>query len=149
MRKNSVPLNKWQEGVLSSLKDIWCSIHECKKVSADFVFRKNLNSKKKSDGEWQLKVSPVYQEVLGGIEDGAKKVSCFTMDLTKLILAPHWEILQICTGTYCSFCQNHDGIPSVRVSAKFKNKPVEITIYLQPVHDRIEEVIMMNKKNRK
>lgn len=137
------PLNSWQKEVLKSLKKIWASVHDCKKVHADFVLKKNYKNK---EGKWHLYISPIIQEVIGGIEDGATKTSCFNMDLTNLILMSDWEVSSIVTKTVCSFCKHNNDLPSVEIKAKYKNCPIQITIYLSPFHDTIQETICLHNK---
>lgn len=143
--KSKIPLNDWQKEILSNLKSVWSSVHDCKKVHADFVLKMEDKSSK-NNGKWYLNISPIVQEVIGGIEDGAKKTSCFSLDITSLILLPDWEIISIISKTSCSFCKGTDNSPSVQITAKFKDQPIEITIYLNPVHDTIQDTICTHQK---
>lgn len=146
-REMNMPLNKWQKEILKSLKSVWSSVHDCKKVHADFILKNDLQDKKNNQ-KWLLNISPITQEVLGGIEDGARKNSCFSLDISQLILLPEWNVSSIRVLTACSFCREESCIPSLKISAFFKDRPIEISIYLNSVHDTIEDIICMNQKNR-
>ena len=142
-----IPLNSWQKEVLKSLKEVWTSVHDCRKVHADFVLKKT--SKKNNDNKkdkWYLHISPIVQEVLGGMEDGATKTSCFNIDLTKLILMSDWQISSIVTKTICSFCKDNNDLPVVEIKAKYKDCPIHISIYLSPLHGTIQDTICLHQK---
>lgn len=143
--QKKIPLNAWQKEILKDLKSVWSSIHDCKKVHADFVCEMDEKSPTK-EGKWFLNVSPIIQEIVGGMEDGAVKNSCFFMDLTNLILMPNWEITSMVIKTSCSFCKENKSVPAVNLIAKFKDCPIEITIYLSPVHDTIQDTICTHQK---
>lgn len=84
------------------------------------------------DEVYELRVAPVFQEILGGSEDGQKVWTAFGMNLSNLFAEPGLAATEIECRSYCFECTN---IPFVGIRGNYKGHPFVLMIYLEPVRE--------------
>lgn len=92
----------------------------------------HLNWKVERVGEdlMQLDAAPVYQDILGGSQDGLKVWSGFSMHLSKLFAEPDVEVTEHGFMTYCIECTP---TPFFGVNGKYKGRGFLLKLYLEPI----------------
>ena len=86
----------------------------------------------------QVEVSPCYQEVFGGVVDGLRVWSGFSMNLTDFFAEPDVEVSEVGFRSHCSECTT---IPFIGIRGTFKRKAFVAMIHLEPVESEPVEVI--------
>ena len=78
----------------------------------------------------QLEVAPIFQEVLGGDQDGLRVWTAYSMRLSDLFSEPGIEVTEFGFRTYCVEC---NPTPMFGVRGKYKGHPFVMMIYLEPI----------------
>ena len=78
----------------------------------------------------QFEAAPVFQEVLGGDQDGLRVWSAYSMRLSDLFSEPGIEITEFGFRTYCVECNKTH---FVGVRGKYKGQPFVLMIHLEPI----------------
>ena len=99
----------------------------------------------RDDGVWQIEVAPVYQEVLGGEDDGKKVWTGFEFDLTGLFGEPGVFALEFGAVSYCIECNN--ATPIIAVRGRYQGVPFVMKLHLEPIPDSDPVEIIDTIKN--
>ena len=78
----------------------------------------------------QFEVAPVFQEVLGGDQDGLRVWSAFSMNLSEFFSEPGLEVIEFGFRSYCAECTP---TPFFGIRGKYKGKPFVLMIHLEPI----------------
>jgi hypothetical protein len=102
---------------------------------------------KLDDGVMQLSVAPIFQQILGGAEDGKLVWTGFSMRLHELFAEPSLEMTEVGFRSYCESCTLN---PFIGISGNYKHRPFILTIHLEPVLDTdpIEVIDTINNQTR-
>jgi hypothetical protein len=95
----------------------------------------------------RFSVAPVFQEILGGDQDGMKVWSAYEMNLSDLFAEPGIEITEVGFRTVCIECSP---TPFVGVRGNYKGQPFVLMIHLQPIADTepVEIIDTINNQTR-
>lgn len=83
-----------------------------------------------TDDGWQISVAPIYQEVVGGQQDGEKVWSGFRFDLSAFFA--EWGLL-VESVNAASFCVECNETPYVGVRGTYFAKPFNLRVHLEPI----------------
>ena len=112
------------DGFHQALERHWHHHAMCNLISVQTTFSPILQM-------WCVEASPVFQEIVGGSEDGAKVWSGFEFYPTDFAdEEPEVEVESVALATYCVHCSNS---PFARLSGRFKGLPFLLRIYLEPI----------------
>ena len=92
----------------------------------------------------QFEVAPVFQEILGGDQDGLRVWTAFSMNLSDLFSEPGLEVTEFGFRTYCIECTP---TPFFGVRGKYKGRPFVLMIHLEPIPDSETVEIIDSIKN--
>ena len=92
--------------------------------------RHRLWSERVENDVIQLEVAPVFQEVLGGEQDGLRVWTAYSMRLSDMFSEPGLEVTEFGFRTYCVECTP---IPMFCVRGKYKGQPFVLMIHLEPI----------------
>jgi len=92
----------------------------------------------------QFEVAPVFQEVLGGGEDGMRVWTAYSMHLSALFSEPGLDVTELGFRTYCIECTP---TPFFGVRGKYKGRPFVLMIHLEPIPDSETVEIIDSIKN--
>ncbi len=84
------------------------------------------------DGVTQLEAAPVYQEVVGGSEDGMRVWSAYSMHLSELFAEPGLDVTEF---GYRSFCVECTTVPFCGVRGEYKGRAFVLLLHLEPIPD--------------
>ena len=93
----------------------------------------------------QFEVAPIFQEILGGDQDGMQVWSGYEMNLTDFFAVPGIEVTEIGFKSLCVECALN---PFIGIRGEYKNGPFILTIYLQPIADTEPVEIIDTIKNQ-
>lgn len=79
-------------------------------------------------GEWLIVAAPVFQEVLGGEDDGKTVWTGFVFDTEKLLRAMTVE--SISAGSVCNECSP---TPTLVIRGRYRGHRVSLKVLLEPV----------------
>jgi len=102
------------------------------------------SSERLADGTMQFSAAPIFQEILGGDQDGMKVWSAFEMNLSDLFSEPSIEITEVGFRSVCIECTP---TPFVGVRGTYKEQPFVLMIHLQPIADTEPVEIIDTIKN--
>ena len=103
----------------------WSHHAPCNSISVEVRHRPERN-------DWSIVVSPPYQEVVGGSQDGEKVWAGFDLDISGLLDEPGFEVDAMGAASYCVQCSP---TPFVGFKGRFKGKPIFLRISLEPIPD--------------
>lgn len=106
--------------------------------------RHRLWSERVENDVMQLEVAPIYQEVLGGEQDGLRVWTAYSMRLSDLFSEPGLEVTEVGFRTYCLECNQ---TPFVGVRGKYKGHPFVLMIHLEPIPESQTVEIIDTIKN--
>ena len=92
----------------------------------------------------QLEVAPVFQEVLGGDQDGLRVWSAYSMRLSELFSEPGLEVTEF---GYRSFCVECTPTPFFGIRGEYKGHPFVLMIHLEPIPDSQTVEVIDSIKN--
>jgi len=93
---------------------------------------------------WRVSASPVFQEVLGGPDDGKKVWAGFLFEMGDFSWSPGVSIQEQVVASYCNECTPY---PKVMAKGTFEGHPFLLHVYLEPIADtEIVEIIDTIKK---
>jgi len=98
----------------------------------------------RDDGVWQIEVAPVYQEVLGGEDDGKKVWTGFEFDLSGFLKGQDVFALEFGAASYCVEC---NATPIIAVRGRFQGQPFVLKLHLEPIPDSEPVEIIDTLKN--
>jgi len=101
--------------------------------------------KERDDGVWQIEVAPVYQEVLGGEDDGKKVWAGFEFDLSGFLAEQEVFALEFGGASYCIECKNATPIMAVR--GRYHGQPFVLMLHLEPIPDSEPVEVIDTLKN--
>lgn len=109
--------------------------------------RHRIWSERVEDDVTQFEVAPIFQEVVGGSEDGMRVWSAFSMHLSDLFSEPGLEVGEFGFRSYCIECTP---IPFFGVRGKYKGRPFVLTIHLEPIPktEPVEIIDTINNETR-
>lgn len=95
----------------------------------------------------QVEAAPIFQDILGGAEDGKRVWSAFQVDLSKLLAEPGIEVEEFGFVSYCVECT---AVPFVGVRGKFMNTGFLLKLYLEPIpnSEPVEIIDTLKKETR-
>ena len=102
------------------------------------------SSERLEDGTMKLSAAPIFQEILGGDQDGMKVWSAFEMNLSDFFTEPGIEITEVGFRSVCIECTP---TPFVGVRGKYKGQSFVLLIHLQPIPDTEPVEIIDTIKN--
>ena len=103
----------------------WSHHAPCNSISVEVRHRPERN-------DWSIVVSPPFQEVVGGSQDGEKVWAGFDLDISGLLDEPGFEVDAMGAASYCVQCSP---TPFVGFKGRFKGKPIFLRISLEPIPD--------------
>ena len=105
------------------------------------------SSERIEDGTIKLSSAPIFQEILGGDQDGLHVWSGFEMNLTELLSQESIEVTEVGFRSYCIDCTPN---PFVGIKGKYKGCPFILMIHLQPIADTepVEIIDTINNQTR-
>ena len=103
----------------------WSHHAPCNSISVEVRHRPERN-------DWSIVVSPLFQEVVGGSQDGEKVWAGFDLDISGLLDEPGFEVDVMGAASYCVECSP---TPFVGFKGRFKGKPIFLRISLEPIPD--------------
>ena len=103
----------------------WSHHAPCNSISVEVRYRPERN-------DWSVVVSPPFQEVVGGSQDGEKVWAGFDLDISGLLDEPEFEVDAMGAASYCVQCCP---TPFVGFKGRFKGKPFFLRIGLEPIPD--------------
>jgi hypothetical protein len=83
-------------------------------------------------GEWRVNAAPVFQEVLGGEDDGKKVWAGFVFEMGGFSHSPGVWIQEQAVASYCNECTP---FPKLMAKGKFEGHPFLLHVYLEPIAD--------------
>lgn len=94
----------------------------------------HLNWKMDRVGEelMQFEAAPVYQDVLGGAEDGLRVWSAYSMNLSDFFAEPEIDVTEFGYRSYCIECAP---TPLVVVQGRFNGQAFLLKLHLEPTPD--------------
>jgi hypothetical protein len=96
---------------------------------------------------WQVSAAPIFQEVLGGEDDGKKVWAGYLFDLMNFSRANGVWVQEIAVLSKCAHCND---APSTILKCKFRGHGVYIKIYLEPIKNQpSSEIIDVHNKTIK
>jgi hypothetical protein len=88
-------------------------------------------------GEWLIVAAPVFQEVLGGEDDGKKVWTGFVFHAEKLLRA--MTVVHLSAGSYCLQCNS---VPTVTFMGRYRGHRITLKVLLEPAPgSQVVEVI--------
>ncbi|HBJ33568.1 MAG TPA: hypothetical protein DDZ51_02170 [Planctomycetaceae bacterium] len=102
---------------------------------------------KLDDGVMQISMAPVFQQILGGPEDGTLVWASFSMRLNELFAEPNLEVTEF---GFRSYCEKNTPTPVIGIRGHYKLHPFTLTIHLEPLleTDPIEVVDTIKNQTR-
>lgn len=85
-----------------------------------------------SDKGEQIEVSPVYQEVVGGEQDGQRVWSGFGFDVSGFVAERGVLVQSVVASSYCVECSQ---TPYVGIKGMYLGKPFGLRLHLEPIPD--------------
>lgn len=79
-------------------------------------------------GEWLILAAPVFQEVLGGEDDGKTVWTGFVFHIEKLLGAMAVESISA-----ASVCQECSPTPALLIRGRYRGYPINLKVLLEPV----------------
>jgi len=116
---------KWARRFLKLIYKHWQYHAMCKHINTQAYFDKEHDA-------WQFKAAPVYQEVLGGEDDGQKVWAGFLFDVGEFGRNKGVYIADHALQSFCGDCNN---CPKMMVKGKFEGHSFYLQIYMEPVAD--------------
>lgn len=103
----------------------WSHHAPCNSISVEVRYCPERN-------DWSIMVSPPFQEVVGGSQDGEKVWAGFDFDISGLLDEPEFEVDAMGAASYCVQCCP---TPFVGFKGRFQGKPFFLRIGLEPIPD--------------
>jgi len=102
---------------------------------------------KQDDGVTQVSMAPVFQQIVGGPDDGMLVWASFSMRLNELFAEPHLEVTEF---GFRSYCEKNTPTPIIRIRGTYKQLLFTLTIHLEPLleTDPIEAIDTINNQTR-
>jgi hypothetical protein len=92
-----------------------------------------------ADGVWLITVAPVFQEVLGGEDDGKKVWTGFIFHSDAFCKADGVSVESFAAGSVCSQCSPH---PRLMFRGEYRGHRFYLQVFLEPPRDvEVVEVI--------
>ena len=82
------------------------------------------------EGDWRIEVAPVYQEVVGGEQDGQRVWSGFAFDVSGFLAERGVLVQSVVASSYCVECSE---TPYVGIKGTYLGKPFELRLHLEPI----------------
>lgn len=79
---------------------------------------------------WQVKAAPVFQEVLGGPDDGKRVWAGFLFEMGEFSRTPGVWVQEQAVASFCNECTPY---PKLMVKGKFEGHPFFLHIFLEPI----------------
>lgn len=116
----------------------WNHHAPCNSISVEVTYRPDR-------ADWNILVAPVFQEVVGGSEDGLLIWAGFDLDITSLLDEPEIEVDVMGMASYCI---QHNPTPFVGFKGRFKGKPFFLRISLEPIPESKAMELMDTVRNQ-
>lgn len=87
-------------------------------------------SMQESEEGWQIAVAPVYQEVVGGPQDGEKVWAGFRFDLSGFLGERGVLVENVAAASYCTQCVE---TPYVGIKGTYYAQAFDLRVHLEPV----------------
>jgi hypothetical protein len=86
----------------------------------------------RDDGAWQIEIAPIYQEILGGKNDGMKVWTGFEINLSDFLAEPGFDGIEFGAVSFCIEC---NAAPMICIRGKFQGQPFVMKLSLEPDPD--------------
>jgi hypothetical protein len=98
-------------------------------------------------GAWRVRAAPVFQEVLGGEDDGKKVWAGFVFEMGQFSRSPGVRVQEQAVASYCNECTP---FPKLMAKGKFEGHPFLLHVYLEPIadSDTVEVIDTITKEIR-
>lgn len=125
----------WFDDLRHAIEGNWQHHGSCSQVAIKSLYDDQT-------GNWQIVVAPVFQEVLGGENDGLKVWTGFAFDISNMMGLFGMPGLRIDGIEARSRCVDFTPAPMIAMRCKLGIEKVVIQIHLEPVADSpVAEVI--------
>jgi len=111
----------WFAGLARLIERVWAHHGPCGNLHVSSAF--DIDS-----GEWRFVAAPVFQEVLGGEDDGKTVWTGFVFHVEKLLRAMVME--SISAGSVCNECSP---TPALVIRGRYRGQRVCLKVLLEPV----------------
>lgn len=116
---------KWIDRIYRILPQYWQYHQPCKTLDMGCFFDENT-------GIWNLKVAPVFQEVVGGECDGRKVWSGFVFNIGNFGKAEGVWIQEQIAFSSCNEC---NPTPKMLVLGKYRGHRFNLHVFMEPLAD--------------
>lgn len=124
----------WFDRFTRLIEGSWAHHGPCRNLHVSCAFDTD-------SGEWQITAAPVFQEVLGGEDDGKTVWTGFVFHTEKLLRAMVVE--SISAASVCNEC---NPTPAVMIRGRFRGDRITLKVLLEPVPGlAVVEIIDMLK----
>lgn len=83
-----------------------------------------------TDDGWQIAVAPVYQEIIGGQQDGEKVWAGFRFDLSAFLAERGLLVENVLVASYCTQCVE---TPYVGIKGSYYAQAFDLRVHLEPI----------------
>ena len=100
-----------------------------------------------ADDGLQIEVAPVFQEVVGGDQDGSKLWSGFGFDVSALMAERGILVEGVLAASYCTECAE---TPYIGIKGSYFGKPFRLKLHLEPIPNTepLEVIDVLNNETR-
>jgi hypothetical protein len=116
---------KWVARLIDRIHRHWQYHAPCKHINVQALWDEAYRA-------WQVKAAPVFQEVLGGEDDGKRVWSGFVFEMGEFSRTPGVWIQEQAVASYCNECTPY---PKLMAKGKFEGHPFLLHVYLEPIAD--------------
>lgn len=116
----------------------WRHHAPCNSISVEVRYRPERS-------DWSIVVSPPFQEVGGGSQDGEKVWAGFDFDISGLLDEPEFEVDAMGAASYSV---RFSPMPFLGFKGRFQGKPFFLRIGLEPIPDSQTLEIVDTVRNR-
>lgn len=127
--KRSLPFD--QSAFLESLRGYWFSHSPTEQVW--------WQCEAQDDGTWQIEIAPVFQEVVGGPDDGLKVWPGFQFDTLGF---SNEAGVQVTSLVAKSRCADSAPLPSISIQGEYFGEPFSLRVFLEPKRDSVIREIL-------
>jgi hypothetical protein len=85
---------------------------------------------KESDDSLQIEVAPVFQEVVGGGQDGSHVWAGFRFDLSRFLAERGILVESLIAASFCTECNE---TPYIGIRGTYFSQPFALRIHLEPI----------------
>lgn len=134
------PQPKWIQSFYKAIYACWQHHSPCENVNMRSEWSKETKC-------WHINAAPVWQEILGGEDDGKRVWAGFLFDFGDFSRAEGVWIQEQAFMSYCSECTDH---PKTVTKGKYKGHNFYLHLYLEPPEgcDAAEVIDTLKKEIR-